>query len=185
KLRIAKVNTKTPTTFFSTSHYQLELARQQEKMQSLRARIEDDFGLIELEYRSEYESSRSTPLPFPDLVIETLPETKMLPEGIDNDIREQKAQIRRIGVVNLEAENEYKEVKERHINLTRQISDLNAAIGDIDRIVKELEEIMRKEFLETFRAVSGEFTRMFMRLFNGGSARLVLSDESSPIERQY
>lgn len=164
------------------THYQLELARQQEKMQSLRARIEDDFGLIELEYRNEYESSKSTPLPFPDMVIETLPETKTLPEGIDNDIREQKAQIRRIGVVNLEAENEYKEVKERHANLTTQISDLNAAIGDIGRIVKELDEIMRKEFLETFKAVSVEFTHMFTRLFNGGSARLVLSDESSPIE---
>ncbi|MGB4595086.1 MAG: chromosome segregation protein SMC [Anaerolineaceae bacterium] len=164
------------------THYQLELARQQEKMQSLRIRIEDDFGLIELEYRNEYESSKSTPLPFPDLVIETLPETKTLPEGIDNDIREQKAQIRRIGVVNLEAENEYLEVKERYTSLTTQISDLHAAISDIDRIVKELDEIMRKEFLETFKAVSIEFTHMFTRLFNGGSARLVLSDETSPIE---
>lgn len=164
------------------THYQLELARQQEKMQSLRSRIEDDFGLIELEYRNEYESSKSTPLPFPDMVIETLPETKILPEGIDNDIREQKAQIRRIGVVNLEAENEYLDVKARHLSLTTQISDLHAALSDIDRIVKELDEIMRKEFLETFKAVSVEFTHMFTRLFNGGSARLVLSDESSPIE---
>jgi len=116
------------------------------------------------------------------MVIETLPETKILPEGIDNDIREQKAQIRRIGVVNLEAENEYLDVKARHLSLTTQISDLHAALSDIDRIVKELDEIMRKEFLETFKAVSVEFTHMFTRLFNGGSARLVLSDESSPIE---
>lgn len=164
------------------THYQLELARQQEKLASLRTRIEDDFGLIEMEYRSEYESTKSTPLPFPDLVIESLPETKELPEGIDNDIRQQKAQIRRIGIVNLEAENEYLEVKERHNNLTTQISDLQAAISDIDGIVKELDEIMRKEFLVTFKAVSSEFTHMFTRLFNGGSARLVLSDESSPIE---
>lgn len=164
------------------THYQLELARQQEKMQSLRSRIEDDFGLIELEYRNEYGSSKSTPLPFPDLVIESLPETLVLPDGIDEDIREQKAQIRRIGIVNLEAEHEYLEVKERHQNLTAQIEDLNAAIMDINRIVKELDEIMHREFLETFKAVSVEFTRMFTRLFNGGSARLILSDENSPIE---
>ena len=41
---------------------------------------------------------------------------------------------------------------------------------------------MREEFLKTFKAVSVEFTSMFGRLFNGGSARLLLSDEESPIE---
>ncbi|MGI6251148.1 MAG: chromosome segregation protein SMC [Anaerolineaceae bacterium] len=161
---------------------QLEMARQQEKIESLKRRIDDDFGLIELEYRTAYESSKSTPLPFPDLVIESLPETIELPKGIDEDIREQKAQIRRIGIVNLEAEHEYIEVKDRYNSLTQQTADLNAAISDIQRIVKELDEIMRKEFLETFKAVNEEFSKMFTRLFNGGSAQLVLSDENSPIE---
>lgn len=41
---------------------------------------------------------------------------------------------------------------------------------------------MREEFLKTFKAVSTEFTEMFSRLFNGGSARLLLSDEEEPIE---
>ena len=36
------------------THYQLEFARQQEKLNALRSRIDDDFGLIELEYRSTY-----------------------------------------------------------------------------------------------------------------------------------
>ena len=62
-------------------HYKLELVHQQERIESLRGRIEDDFGLIELEYKNEY--SKSTPLPFPDLVIETLPVIKELPDGIE------------------------------------------------------------------------------------------------------
>ena len=161
-------------------HYKLEMVHQQERIESLRSRIEDDFGLIELEYKNEY--SKSTPLPFPDLVIESLPVIKELPEGIEEAIRQQKNQIRRIGTVNLEAETEFQEVKDRFESLTTQTSDLKQAIQDIEKLIKELDAVMREEFLKTFKAVSVEFTAMFARLFNGGSARLLLSDEESPIE---
>lgn len=162
------------------THHQLELAREQEKMLGLKNRIEDDFGLIEMEYRQSY--SADTPLPFPDMVIESLPEINELPEGIEAEIKAQKGQLRRIGIVNLEAENEYAEVKARYTSLMTQMEDLNAAIVDIHSLVKELDEIMHKDFLETYKAVCVEFSKMFQRLFNGGSARLVLSDENSPIE---
>ena len=161
-------------------HYKLEMVHQQERIEALRSRIEDDFGLIELDYKNEY--SKSTPLPFPDLVIESLPVIKELPEGIDEAIRQQKNQIRRIGTVNLEAESEFHEVKDRYESLTTQTSDLKDAIQDIEKLIKELDVVMREEFLKTFKAVSVEFTAMFARLFNGGSARLLLSDEDSPIE---
>jgi len=161
-------------------HYKLEMVHQEERIESLRNRIEDDFGLIELEYKNEY--SKSTPLPFPDMVIESLPVIKKLPDGIEEAIRQQKNQIRRIGTVNLEAEAEFQEVKARYESLTTQTADLKQAMQDIEKLVKELDIVMREEFLKTFKAVSGEFTSMFARLFNGGSARLLLSDEDAPIE---
>ena len=161
-------------------HFKLEMVHQQERLQALRSRIEDDFGLIELEYKNEF--SKSTPLPFPDLVIESLPVIKELPDGIEEAIKQQKNQIRHIGSVNLEAEVEFHEVKERYESLSAQTADLKEAIQDIEKLIKELDTIMREEFLKTFKAVSVEFTAMFARLFNGGSARLLLSDEDSPIE---
>jgi len=161
-------------------HHKLELVHQQERVTSLRSRIEDDFGLIELEYKNEY--SKSTPLPFPDLVIETLPVIKELPDGIEEAIKQQKNQIRRIGTVNMEAEAEFLEVKARYESLSTQTTDLQDAIRDIEKLVEELDVVMREEFLKTFKAVSVEFSAMFARLFNGGSARLLLSDEDSPIE---
>lgn len=160
-------------------HYQLELAHQQERLENLKSRIDDDFSLIEMEYRSEYR--QSSPLPFPDLVIETLPEKSEIPEELAEEIKQQKAQIRRIGTVNLEADQEYREVKERYDNLNIQVKDLTTALNDIQEMIKELDVVMKAEFLETFKAVSAEFTKMFSRLFNGGSARLILSDEESPI----
>lgn len=163
-----------------TTHIQLELGRKLERLESLKSHIEDDFGLIELEYRNEY--SVSTPLPFPNLVIETLSETLVLPAGIEEEMRDLKNHIRRIGVVNFEAENEFMEVRDRYENLTTQISDLQAAILDIQSMITELNDVMQRDFLNTFKSVSAEFSKMFARLFNGGSARLILSDESSPIE---
>lgn len=161
-------------------HYQLELAHQQERLENLKSRIDDDFSLIEMEFRNEY--TQSSPLPFPDLVIESLPEIAEIPEGLAELIKEQKSQIRRIGTVNLEADREYQEVKARYENLNLQVKDLTEAISDIEEMVKELDIIMQAEFLETFKKVSAEFTHMFARLFNGGSAKLVLGDEDSPIE---
>lgn len=123
-----------------------------------------------------------TPLPFPDLVIESLPETVKPSEGLEELIRQQKAQMRRIGSVNIDAESEYLEVKTRYSDLTTQIEDLNLAIKDIHAMVRELDEVMKEAFLETYNAVNVQFSKMFTRLFNGGSARLTLVDEESPIE---
>lgn len=162
------------------THLQLELVRQEEKLATLRGRLEDDFGLIEMEVRSE--TRNLTPLPFPDLVIESLPETLTLSEGLEEVIKQQKGQMRRIGSVNLEAEEEFQEVKARYTELVSQIDDLNLAIKDIHAMVKELDEVMKSAFLKTYEAVNTQFSAMFTRLFNGGTARLVLVDEDSPIE---
>lgn len=161
-------------------HYQLELAHQQERLENLKTRIDDDFSLIEMEYRKEY--TQSAPLPFPDLVIDTLPEIAKVPETLADTIKQLKVQIRRIGTVNMEADQEYREVKERHDSLTTQVADLTSALADIEQMIKELDKVMRSEFLKTFNAVSTEFTHMFSRLFNGGSARLLLGDDESPID---
>jgi len=162
------------------THCQLEVSRKQEKLDSLRNRIENDFGLIQLEYQGE--NFNPPPLPFQDFSIDSLRSTPTPPDTTEEEIKGLKAQLRRIGVVNVEAEKEYQETKTRYDNFISQISDLEAAISDLEKIVKELDEVMEREFLETFKAVSAEFSRIFTRLFNGGSARLILSDNNAPLE---
>lgn len=162
------------------THFQLEVSRKQERLDSLRNRIENDFGLIQLEYQGE--SINPTPLPFQDFSVDSLRTRLTPPDTTEEEIKGLKAQLRRIGVVNVEAEKEYQETKARYDNFISQIADLEAAISDLERIVKELDEVMEHEFLETFKAVSAEFSRIFTRLFNGGSARLILSDKNAPLE---
>jgi chromosome segregation protein len=47
-------------------------------------------------------------------------------------------------------------------------------------VIKELDEVMKKEFLSVFSVVAAEFSRYFELLFSGGQARLSLADPENP-----
>ncbi len=53
---------------------------------------------------------------------------------------------------------------------------LDAAIADLRKIIRELDEVMETELSRTFAAVSEQFVHYFQQLFNGGTAKLVLAD---------
>ena len=152
---------------------QIGLARNQEALDSLRHRIEDDFGLVAFAY--EEDVAGPTPLPLTGMV-ETLPVVQLLSPELEEALKRQRAQLRRIGPVNPEAQREYVEVKERFEFTTAQIADLEMAEQDIRRVIAELDELMEREFRKTFEAVAHEFKGIFGRLFGGGTAQLVLTD---------
>lgn len=158
---------------------EIELTRKKEYLGNLIERIEDDFGLIEFETNDF--NPKLTPLPFSDMVIENLPKKQEITDGLNDTIRELKNQIRRIGSINPEASNEFDEVKKRYEFLKNQVADLESASEDLKKVIAELDEVMRVEFLATYKAVSAEFSKMFTSLFNGGSARLTISDQTDPI----
>jgi chromosome segregation protein len=151
----------------------IALARRQEALDTLRRRIEDDFGLVAFEYSDEV--SGPTPLPLQGMV-EQLPMISQISPETEETMKRQRAQLRRIGPVNPEAQNEYQEVKERFHFLTEQVKDLEKATEDIYQVIAELDELMQREFRKTFNAVAGEFHEIFTRLFDGGTAHLVLTD---------
>lgn len=149
------------------------LARRQEALDSLRTRIEDDFGLVAFEYVEEV--SGPTPLPLQGMV-EALPALKELPVDIEENIRRQRAQLRRMGPINPDAQIEFEEVQQRFDFLSTQMTDLLEAEASIKEVIAELDVLMQREFRKTFDAVAHEFRQTFTRLFGGGSARLVLTD---------
>ncbi len=155
------------------SQAQLTLTRKQELLDNLRERIEDDLGLVSLEYQDEISGPR--PLPFGEMV-ENLPMVSELSDGLEQNIKRQRAQARRMGSINPEAQTEYKEVKERFEFMSTQVEDLHKAEKDIKEVIAELDVLMEREFRKTFDLVAAEFREIFTRLFGGGSARLVLTD---------
>jgi chromosome segregation protein len=157
----------------------LDLSRRNDEMEKLREKIEDDFGLVHLEYKREIIGP--TPLPLNGMVDE-LPLVESLSSDLDETIKRQKALLRRIGPINPDATSEFESVKERFDHLTTQMADLEKADKDLREIISELDTLMKKEFQATFKLVAQAFKEMFTRLFGGGSARLILLDEENPTE---
>jgi chromosome segregation protein len=152
---------------------QIQLARKQEEVASLRRRIEDDFGLVAFD--EDAEGLGQEPLPF-EGIVEHLPRIEVLPEKVEEQVKRLRLQLRRMGPVNPEAQREFKEVQERVEFLTSQVDDLRKAEGQIHEVIAELDVLMEREFRKTFDAVAIAFKEAFTRLFGGGSARLSLTD---------
>ena len=151
----------------------INLARNKEKLENIQERIKEDIGLVELEYDKDI--SGPTPLPMEGYV-QKLPVVKEISSDLGSTIREQRAQLRRLGAINPEAQTEYREVNERHNFLTEQLDDLKHAEADLREVITELDVIMEREFRKTFNAVAGEFKEIFTQLFGGGKGQLILSE---------
>ena len=152
---------------------QLEIDRRQDELELLAQRIEEDLGLVELELDKSV--TAQSPLPLRPMV-SSLPVVEELPEGLEEEIQRLKARLRRLGGVNPDAPSDYDEVRDRYDFLTAQSSDLEQASEHLNQVIAELDEMMEAAFKKTFAAVATRFAETFTILFNGGSARLELTE---------
>ena len=98
------------------------------------------------------------------------------PEDARVKVNTFKANIKRIGMVNLDAIDEYERVNSRYEFLTTQREDLLKAEDTLLEIMNEMDEVMREEFKITFENIRVEFQKVFKELFNGGQADLKLTN---------
>ena len=89
-----------------------------------------------------------------------------------------RGKIRALGSVNVSAIEEYKEVKARYDEMTRQVTDVEESRSELSRMISKLSAQMKEIFTDSFRAINENFGRVFTELFGGGEASLVLEDES-------
>ena len=81
-----------------------------------------------------------------------------------------------LGPVNLRAVDEHAAVAARVGALRTHAEDLDRARAALGALIRHLDDVLRVRFAETFEAVNEEFNRLFVRLFAGGRARLLLVD---------
>ena len=93
-----------------------------------------------------------------------------------------KEEIRKLGTVNVNAVEDYKNLLDRHTFLTGQYDDLVEAEKALESIIQELDEGMRKQFTEKFRDIQREFDKAFKELFGGGKGTLELSEDEDILE---
>jgi chromosome segregation protein len=98
------------------------------------------------------------------------------------EIDELRGRLERMGEVNLTAIGEYEELTTRAQFMSRQKEDLEKSIADLQQAIVKLNRICRLRFRESFNEINDKFQSIFPRLFRGGKANLVLTDENDYLE---
>lgn len=123
----------------------------------------------------EYEITLTDAASLRDETLTDLPEMK-------REISSLKDQIRKLGDVNVNAIEDYKNLMERYGFLKGQHDDLVEAEQTLLGIIQELDTAMCKQFQEKFGQICREFDKVFKELFGGGKGTLELQEEEDILE---
>ncbi|ALE16921.1 Chromosome partition protein smc [Altererythrobacter epoxidivorans] len=88
----------------------------------------------------------------------------------------------RIGPVNLVAADELARIEEEHGASASEQAELVEAVNRLRGSIGNLNREGRERLRAAFDEVNGHFQRLFVRLFQGGSAHLALIDSDDPLE---
>jgi chromosome segregation protein len=151
--------------------------RQEEKNQLLIALSEQRLNLQHLVdgIREKYDCDLR------DLSAENLP-AEIGADDLKVDIDDLKARLDRMGEVNLAAIGEFEELTSRFQFLSQQKQDLEKSIADLQQTISKLNRVCRLRFKESFEEINQKFEEIFPRLFRGGRAKLVLTNENDYLE---
>ena len=123
----------------------------------------------------EYELTLHAAMDLRNEEYDNLADLKKLISGIKDDIR-------KLGDVNVNAIEDYKEISERYTFLKGQHDDLVEAEKTLVGIIEELDTGMRKQFMEKFAEIQCEFDKVFKELFGGGKGTLELVEGEDILE---
>ena len=136
---------------------EIELSRIDVKLNSYLQTLAEEYTITYEKARKEYQ------------LTEEVEESRKL-------VNQYKMIIKDLGMVNLQAIEEYDRVKTRYEFLLHQKEDLEKAETTLLEIMDELDQVMKDEFLKTFNEIKEEFKVVFSKMFHGGSADLKLTN---------
>ncbi|MBI4691523.1 MAG: chromosome segregation protein SMC [Nitrospirae bacterium] len=105
----------------------------------------------------------------------------LLPEDEDR-LSELRTKIQELGPVNLGTLEEYEELSSRYEFLTKQQEDLNKSIAELEEAITKINSTTRKKLREAFEILKVRFSEVFLTLFGGGRAELIMTDENNILE---
>jgi chromosome segregation protein len=97
-------------------------------------------------------------------------------------IEEYKKEIKELGSVNTAAIEDYIKTKERYEFMNAQQQDMEKSRDKLRKVINEMISIMKNQFMEQFKIINKNFNIVFKELFDGGRAKLRLTDEDNILE---
>jgi chromosome segregation protein len=101
---------------------------------------------------------------------------------IETLVRDLDQRVDAMGPVNIDAIDEYDELEQRYTFLENQNRDLNASRDELTDVIRKINATTKTLFADTFEKIRANFSEMFVELFGGGKANLLLVDENDPLE---
>lgn len=93
-----------------------------------------------------------------------------------------REEIKNLGSVNIDSIEEYKNTSERYDFMCEQRLDIENSMAQLKNVITEITETMKAQFLRQFKIINENFKTTFKELFGGGTAELILEDESNILE---
>lgn len=116
-----------------------EMAKLNLLLQDLDTKMDTNLNILNNEYSMTYERAKEEYASSLDI------------EESRREVEEIKKVLKSIGMVNLEAIEEYEEVNKRYTYLTKERDDLMHAKDMLYSIIEEMDEVMQSDFLKTFQ----------------------------------
>lgn len=150
--------------------YSREMTRLEERKISVQSSYDKIISDMAEQYNMYLSEAVELAVPVDDLLI------------VQRDLAEIKQKIRSLGNVNVAAIEEYKEVSERYNFMSEQLNDVETSKRELEKLIDELTDNMRRQFTESFNSINSNFKQIFVELFGGGHAELSLSDPDDVLE---
>ncbi len=167
--KISEIKTRREQVLENLRLLELEQSQRQLKCDHIAQRLQDT-------YREALPALRTklgqTPEVRPDMAV----------EAMQDELNRCRNKIANIIDVNLSAIKEYESLKERHKFLEEQRDDLIQAIDDLHKVIRKINRITQERFLQTFEQINEKLGEVFPRLFNGGTAKLIMTEPAKPLD---
>ncbi|MDE7049990.1 MAG: chromosome segregation protein SMC [Lactobacillus sp.] len=143
------------------------------KLGELKSQINQKLGTLNEEYSLTFEAA---------LQLSKGQNTTELRKKLEREVHLHKMSLADIGEVNLNSIEEYEDVKTRYDFLNGQQTDLLNARKDIEESMSKLDDEVKSRFSATFHQIEKSFAKIFPIMFDGGHARLELTDPKDLLE---
>lgn len=143
------------------------------RLGELKSQINQKLGILSEEYSLTFEAA---------LQLSEGQNTTDLRKKLEREVHLHKMSLADIGEVNLNSIEEYEDVKTRYDFLNGQQNDLLKARKDIEESMSKLDNEVKSRFSATFHQIERSFAKIFPIMFDGGHARLELTDPKNLLE---
>ncbi|MBN1931351.1 MAG: chromosome segregation protein SMC [Desulfobacterales bacterium] len=170
--RISEIKIEREKTLEKIRSLEIKQSEANLKRENILNRIKDQYQRPLTEFNQEFDKTSGDG--------ESL--SKMSIEQMEDELSRSRKTIAAIENVNLGAIREYEELKDRFNFLETQRNDLVKAVEDLHKAINKINKITKKQFIDTLDLINEKMNEVFPCLFEGGSARLVLTEPDNPLE---